>query len=98
MRLVNLDDAELRIKVTVLKHMEKKKYDALNIGLIDKYTEALQETPEIIPQKRGHWKIYVISPFDGEGCRCSLCGNEGMPSYDFCPKCGAAMEETEYEG
>lgn len=98
MRLVNLDDAELRIKATVLKHTEKMRYGALNIGLIDKYTKALQDTPEIMPPKKGHWEIYVISPFDGEGCKCSLCENEGMPSYDFCPKCGAAMEGTGYEG
>lgn len=41
--------------------------------------------------KQGKWEIYVISPFDGEGCRCSLCGTEGTPSFNFCPGCGADM-------
>lgn len=44
-------------------------------------------------QKRGTWEIYVISMFDGEGCRCSLCGTEGTPHYDFCPGCGADMRQ-----
>ena len=42
-------------------------------------------------RKRGKWEIYVISMFDGEGCRCSECGLEGVPYWDFCPNCGADM-------
>lgn len=45
-----------------------------------------------IERKTGKWEIYVISPFDGEGCRCSECGFEGVPYWDFCPNCGAQME------
>lgn len=41
--------------------------------------------------KRGKWEIYVISMLDGEGCRCSECGLEGVPYWDFCPNCGANM-------
>ena len=44
--------------------------------------------------KRGKWEIYVISMFDGEGCRCSECGLEGVPYWDFCPNCGANMREV----
>ena len=42
-------------------------------------------------RKTGKWEIYVISMFDGEGCRCSECGLEGVPYWDFCPNCGADM-------
>ena len=42
-------------------------------------------------RKKGKWEIYVISMFDGEGCRCSECGLEGVPYWDFCPNCGADM-------
>ena len=45
--------------------------------------------------KRGKWEIYVISMFDGVGCRCSECGFEGVPYWDFCPNCGVKMEVSE---
>ena len=52
----------------------------------------LAEVPSAQPErKRGKWEIYVISMFDGEGCRCSECGFEGVPYWDFCPNCGADM-------
>ena len=41
--------------------------------------------------KKAKWEIYMISYFDGEGCRCSLCGNEGTPDDNFCSNCGADM-------
>ena len=46
-------------------------------------------------RKPGKWEIYVISMLDGEGCRCSECGFEGAPYWDFCPNCGARMEDKE---
>lgn len=40
-------------------------------------------------RKMGEWEIYVISMFDGEGCKCSECGFEGVPYWDYCPHCGS---------
>ena len=48
-------------------------------------------------RKRGKWEIYVISLFDGVGCRCSECGFEGVPNWDFCPNCGADMRGEQDE-
>jgi len=48
-------------------------------------------------QKTGKWEIYVISPFDGEGCRCSECRQEGAPYWGFCPNCGTKMEEVKHD-
>ena len=48
-------------------------------------------------QKKGKWEIYVISMFDGVGCRCSECGFEGVPYWDFCPNCGADMRGEQDE-
>ena len=48
-------------------------------------------------RKKGKWEIYIISPFDGEGCRCSECRQEGAPYWGFCPNCGAKMEEVKYD-
>lgn len=56
--------------------------------------EALRE-PE---RKKGKWIIYVISMLDGEGCRCSECGFEGAPYWDYCPNCGADMREESDNG
>ena len=54
---------------------------------------------ELLPStdRTGHWEIYVISPFDGEGCRCSECGTEGAPYWGYCPNCGADMRGEQNE-
>lgn len=55
--------------------------------------------PSVQPERiRGRWEIYVISMLDGEGCRCSECGFEGVPYWDFCPNCGADMREKGENG
>ena len=52
----------------------------------------INNLPSAQPErKKGKWEIYVISMLDGEGCKCSECGSEGAPYYDFCPGCGADM-------
>ena len=54
----------------------------------------LESLPSVQPERKtGHWEIYIISMLDGEGCRCSKCGFEGVPYWDFCPSCGADMRE-----
>lgn len=53
---------------------------------------AIATAPTIEERKKGKWVTYVISMVDGEGCRCSECGFEGVPYWDFCPNCGADME------
>ena len=53
--------------------------------------QVVKDQPTIEERKSGKWEIYVISPFDGEGCRCSECNYEGAPYWDFCPNCGADM-------
>lgn len=42
---------------------------------------------------KGKWEIYIISMLDGEGCKCSECGFEGVPYWNFCPNCGAYMHD-----
>lgn len=54
--------------------------------------DILEALPSAQPERKtGHWEIYIISMLDGEGCRCSECGSEGVPYWDFCPNCGADM-------
>ena len=60
--------------------------------------DIIEGMPSAQPErKKGKWEIYVISMFDGEGCRCSECGLEGVPYWDFCPNCGADMREVDDE-
>lgn len=56
------------------------------------FERILDSLPPAQPErKKGHWQIYIISMLDGEGCKCSECGHEGVPDWDFCPYCGADM-------
>lgn len=58
----------------------------------------LESLPSVQPERKtGHWEIYIISMLDGEGCRCSKCGFEGVPYWDFCPSCGADMRGEQNE-
>ena len=47
-------------------------------------------------RKKGKWIVYVVSMLDGEDCKCSECGQTSCaPYWNFCPNCGAKMEEPE---
>ena len=60
--------------------------------------DCIEKLPSAQPErKRGKWEIYVISLFDGVGCRCSECGFEGVTYWDFCPNCGADMRGEQDE-
>ena len=51
--------------------------------------------PRVDPVKHGHWEL---SPFDGNWT-CSKCGNKpyhsNMKNMNYCPNCGAKMDEVE---
>ena len=65
-----------------------------NMSDIDRQT--ILNLPPVQPKRpTGNWEIYIISMIDGEGCRCSECGFEGAPYWDFCPNCGADMRGEE---
>lgn len=55
------------------------------------YAESiLRDLPPVIPQpKMGHW----IDEFGG--CECSECGCLEAGYSDYCPNCGAKMQEVE---
>ena len=79
-------------KMKIYRPLDSDRYvisDCLN-----KIVDLPSAQPE---RKKGKWEIYVISMFDGEGCRCSECGLEGVPYWDFCPNCGADMREVDDE-
>lgn len=44
--------------------------------------------------KRGSWKtiVYHNGCTPDYDCVCSICGESGVPSYNYCPNCGAKMD------
>lgn len=78
-----------------------------NRDTYDRYNEAwndaigraemeIENIPSVQPERKpGRWETYIISMLDGEGCRCSECGIEGVPYWDFCPNCGADMRSEQ---
>ena len=70
------------------------------IEVVKKWFEVIRLNPDILidsiisipsaDRPQGEWEIYVVSPFDGEDCRCSNCGKTGCaPYWNFCPNCGS---------
>ena len=58
--------------------------------------EKLSELPLVTPQpKVGHWEWnqYDANPKIGN-FHCSLCLGIGRAHYDYCPYCGAKMQEV----
>lgn len=61
---------------------------------------AVDSTPaaDVEPVKHGHWTETVIpGEVPDYDCVCSLCGKSGLPIYNFCPNCGAKMDEENGE-
>lgn len=61
------------------------------------YDNRLENCP-LEPVKHGHW---YLSPFDGNWT-CSKCGDKpyhyDMKNMNYCPNCGAKMDEVEEDG
>ena len=51
----------------------------------------LNHTPTIEP-KKGRW-IDKSNGIEGAWNYCSVCGEQAIDLYDFCPNCGADMRE-----
>ena len=88
-RLIDAD--ALMPKLKFIQEAEHQIYGKESWGFASKCIREVQDAQTIEERKSGKWEIYVISPFDGEGCRCSECNYEGAPYWDFCPNCGADM-------
>lgn len=80
-------------------------YDDWNQGVRISWADALNDLARIVrddfptvdaePVRHGHWEL---SLFDGNWM-CSKCGNKpyhsNMKNMNYCPNCGAKMDEVE---
>lgn len=100
MRLIDAD------KLTHLLGQEysQTKYSGrkrIVISLVKEIARLIIAQPTIDPVKHGHWiewEEYTDCPF---WCKCSKCGRLGlfddrdvMEKSDYCPHCGAKMDEA----
>ena len=51
-----------------------------------------QPTVDAVPVRHGKW-IDDSNGFEGAWDHCSVCGERAIDLYDFCPNCGARMDE-----
>jgi len=85
---------------------ELSKLFASNGGMINQWLQnaiedTVEETPTVDAERHGHWE-YLYD----ENYKCSECGDwwvfiEGTPKdngANFCPHCGARMDEEEDDG
>ena len=58
------------------------------------YYKDLEEQGRLIEQKHGQWKIIGMRPVGTHLTHyCSICGGHGDNEMDYCPNCGAKMDE-----
>ena len=96
MRMINADalenDIRKWIKIKDLNY-EYGKAVGLEIAL-----KCVAEAPTIEPEpKKGKW-IDKSNGIEGAWNYCSVCGEQAIDLYDFCPNCGADMREGETDG
>ena len=83
MRLIDENEA-YEVLTEYYHHKTKTQHEALK--------DALSRVPTVEP-KRGKW---LPNEDDAAGCGyfiCSCCENDVYDTTDFCPNCGARMEE-----
>ena len=82
--------ADIKHAVNWAKENDEKWCDNVEIGSLELAIEALKQ-PE---QKKGKWKGKPIAGY--ATVRCSVCNDvflENAGRWNFCPNCGAKMEE-----
>ena len=56
------------------------------------------EFPSVNPQQTGHWKRISIDKYSEHAkywYRCDRCGKDNLGNTDWCPNCGAKMDESQ---
>ena len=68
------------------------------------FCERIDDAPTVDPVKHGHWiEVQRIHEKDHTAiCECSLCGDtvwvyDGQRAWNYCPNCGAKMDEVTHD-
>ena len=88
-------DGEYISRQAVLKTLDDMDNVLDEDRTIENYKELLKECYEVLPsvnpqEKTGHW-IYKTM----EGQFCSICGEQSVWKFNYCPNCGAKMVEEQ---
>ena len=95
MRLIDADEA-YKVLSDYYHHRTEIQHEALK--------EAFSKVPTVdaVEAKHGHWiEVQRIREKDHTAiCECSLCGDtvwvyDGQRAWNYCPRCGAKMDEVE---
>ena len=92
---------DLEETVTTLKRNSQKYFSSFHKG----YVQAIEDLADIPAAKvasvrHGYWIEQENWALDDYYYTCSACGEDyntidGTPDYNFCPNCGAKMDEKE---
>ena len=87
-------------KEEILQTFSDINYAYNNCSKYDTLKRMLDELTEDMPskQKMGHWKRISMDKYVQHAMafyRCSECGEDIIGEHNYCPYCGAKMEESE---
>lgn len=75
---------------------DKKKEDLIRAVMADVVTPIVvsQPTVDAVPVRHGKW-VDDSNGIEGAWNYCSVCGEQAIDLYDYCPNCGADMREDD---
>lgn len=85
-------EAIARIKDHIVVHRYLERNAVKILEALDMAIKSLEQPG----RERGYW-IYKEDEFGGLLAECSVCHVEGMLYGNFCPNCGARMDEKDGE-
>ena len=90
MRIIDKDELSRRFDGTCVGECACCRYATVT----ESGCKVIDDMPEIDPTRHGHWKYKPLwKGADAKYCECSVCGKPVWWVSDYCPNCGARMDE-----
>lgn len=94
MRLIDADTLKLkRGDFAITSNSEMNRFNRM---FVDLFNKEINNAPTIdaVPVKHGYWKFSDLSEIAGRTWyECTCCGKLINIQYNYCPNCGAEMDE-----
>ena len=92
MRLIDADKLKRRVQ-SVATEAWKLKLEAKVETTLNQFLDYVEQSPTIdaVEVVHGEW-IDRSDGIEGAWNYCSVCGEQAIDLYDFCPNCGAKMD------